>query len=95
MTTQVSTRAFREFVPEIREMIYAYCLPNPECNYDARRRTPTLLAALRGEPELYAEALHYYYAHNDTVIECMNFRKFEALNSASWRSIRRLSINLP
>jgi hypothetical protein len=76
-------------------MIYAYCLRDPEYDYDGRQKTPALLAALRGDSELYTEALHYYYSNNITVVHHQNFKKLKALNSASWRSMRRLSIFLP
>jgi len=51
-------------------MIYGYCLvPIPEHKPGLGvlykwTKTPVLLASLRGELELYHEALHYYYKHN-------------------------------
>lgn len=96
MTDQVSTRVFRAFAPEIREMIYGYALEIDvfSCDDDSIPTTSTLLAALRGELELYAEALHHFYRHNTVKTTPGNLHLFENLSTTSWRSIWHLEFDL-
>ena len=96
MEDQTPKRAFRDFAPEIREMIYNYCLrvelvenefETPKGNSQA---TPVLLAALRGEPALYFEVLHLFYKENTIIITFENFKRFrDDLSHASLRSITK------
>jgi hypothetical protein len=94
MAARISTKAFRDFLPKIREMIYVYSFWQPDYS-GGKEKTPVLLAALRGKSELYTEALHSYYANTTVEFMQCNFQRFEALNPASWGSIFTLSIYLP
>lgn len=93
MADRLSTRAFREFAPEIREMIYSYALRPVDVHDGIESKTPALLVALRGELDLYNEALHHFYSNNETYVREGNFKKFEDLSPTTWRSIRHLKFS--
>jgi hypothetical protein len=53
-----SPPAFQRFPPEVRAMIFGRCI-------DFRKtKTPILLIALRGDEELYTEAIKIFYKLN-------------------------------
>ena len=103
MTTRTPLLAFRGLPPEIREQIYSYSLNldqeyksfDEDIEFYRNVKTPLLLAALRGEPKLYHEALHYYYKHNTTRINSdkSDLYKFShSLSLSVWSSICHLSV---
>src|ERR1700709_2617764 len=49
----------RDLPIEIRILIFRLCVATPDNN-----QTPALIKALRGDPQLYHEALEVYYAIN-------------------------------
>jgi hypothetical protein len=61
-------------------MIYSYTLRPVEVDDGIESKTPALLVALRGEPDLYNEALHHFYSNNETCVREGNFKKFEDLS---------------
>ncbi len=57
-TVTNSPLAFRKFPPEIGQLIFQDCVDFKD------RKTPVLLAALRGDKELYQEAIQLFYDSN-------------------------------
>lgn len=95
MADQTLIRAFRDFAPVIRELIYECCLFSEPNLHSSLPKTPVLLAALRGELRLYQEALHFYYKHNAVMIDSSNVSGFTALGPSFWNSMRHISICPP
>ena len=87
-----STNALRRVPPEIRRMIFKYCLKR---NVNAKRHTtPSLLAALRAAPGLYDEALEVYYKINIVVLTPMTYEGFCHLKLQTVKMVRRIVVVL-
>jgi hypothetical protein len=83
-----SPLALRRFAPEIRAMIFRYCTPW-ECR---KARTPDMIVALRGDEELYQEALRAFYKHNLFRLDFSNLSKLELMCTKAVVNINKLSI---
>lgn len=91
---------FRDVPVEIRFIIYRYCFASyqsPVKNW--RRQRPgfsCLLAALRGEPFLYNEALGEFFKIITIKISDESLKLFtKRLGDGSWKCIRHLDIHIP
>jgi uncharacterized protein YjbI with pentapeptide repeats len=82
-----STSVFRKFSPEIRAMIFARCI------HFNKNKTPALLIALRGDKELYREAIHFFYNLNWFRVRLGNLAEFESMSKKAIENIRKLIIS--
>lgn len=87
MATQPQTLAFRKLPPEVREMIYDYCLDIEKFHFRKSilgytkekfqvKRIPLFLVALRGEKEIYIDALEFLYRKPTTEISFATIKSF-------------------
>jgi uncharacterized protein YjbI with pentapeptide repeats len=84
-----SPLALRQFTPEIRARIFGYCTPQKSW----ASKTPEVLIALRGDSELYQEALRAFYKQNWFRLNFRNFSKTELMSKKSVENINKLSIS--
>ena len=83
---QNTSKGFRTFPPEIREMIFQPCL-------EGEGNRPALLAALRGDRELYAEAICLFYKANNTcVMSPRNVNSFRDMSERALESIKKVKV---
>lgn len=80
------TLALREFPPEIRDMIVRYCMEF------VHGKTPPLLIALRGDPDLYQQALKFLYRLNPFVLDAKTILKLDKISKKVLKNITKLSI---
>jgi hypothetical protein len=79
-------KGFRTFPPEVREMIFKPCL-------EGEGNNPDLLVALRGDRELYAEAICLFYKANNTyVLSTRNVNSFRDMSERSLESIKKVKV---
>jgi uncharacterized protein YjbI with pentapeptide repeats len=85
-TTNTRSRlAFRKFPPEVREMIFRRCL------YFGGK-TPSLLIALRGDPELYREALVLFYKLNIFRLNGSNYTAAKLMSKSAVQGIHSIDL---
>jgi hypothetical protein len=83
-----SPLGLRRFPPEIRAMIFEYSTP-----WDSNKaKTPEILVALRGDCELYEEAIKTFYKQNWLRIDVGNFSEMESMSKKSMARICKLRI---
>jgi uncharacterized protein YjbI with pentapeptide repeats len=83
-----SPLALRRFPPEIRAMIFRYCTPWSSM----MRKTPYVLDAIRGDSELYQEALRAFYKQNWFLLDFKNFSRTELMPKNVAENINKLCI---
>jgi hypothetical protein len=81
-----SPLAFRKFPPEIREMIFKGCLEVVD------RKTPILLVALRGDLELYQEAIKLFKRVTAFQLDKKMCARFKTLSDSALSNISMLEI---
>jgi hypothetical protein len=81
-----SPLALRRFPPEIRTLILQRCM-----DY-ADRRTPAIILALRGDPELYQEAIRLFYKLNWLRIDHYPLSFYDSVPRGLANKIEKLSI---
>jgi hypothetical protein len=86
-STSLFELGLRAFPPEIREMIFSFSNALIWTG-----KTPALLIALRQDPELYAEALDYFYKRNVFRLHSGNDWKTGDMALPALQSIRALTI---
>ena len=84
--------SFRKFPPEIRAAIFAYCLDWVSSEDTRVRKTPVLLVALRGDPELYPEAIDLFYKQNCFRVNLENFDDCNSMSKNVLEKITNLKI---
>ena len=82
-----SPLAIRKFPPEIRAMIFAGCVDNK--GY----KTPNLLVALRGDREMYEEAVQIFYGLNWFRVKLLTLPDFVSMSKKAIENIRKLVIS--
>ena len=82
-----SPLAIRKFPPEIRAMIFAGCINN------VGYKTPTILKALRGDKEMYEEAIQIFYKLNWLRVKLSTLPGFEKMSKKAIENIRKLIIS--
>jgi len=83
-----SPLGLRWFPPEIRAMIFEYSTP-----WDASRaKTPKILIALRGDCELYEEAIKTFYKQNWFRFDIDKFLEMESISRKPMGRIYKLRI---
>lgn len=83
----------RTFPPEIREIIFNLCVKWTR-EWKGFGHETALLAALRGDPGLYQEALHILYRDNAFVLRCANDWDFGDMSQNAVMAIQRLRVDL-
>jgi uncharacterized protein YjbI with pentapeptide repeats len=84
-----SPLALCRFAPEIREIIFGYCISSITVSFN----TPNILIALRGDSELYQEALRTFYKQNWFPLAFRNFSKTELISAKVAENINKLAIS--
>ncbi|KAL2074850.1 hypothetical protein VTL71DRAFT_8629 [Oculimacula yallundae] len=82
-----SPLALRKFPPELRILIFERCIDFED------RITPSILSALRGDPELYSEAIDCFYRLNVIRITEKGLSDCDRMSAVTMRSVRRLHIS--
>ena len=82
----MSPLALRKLPPEIREMIFRYCVDFTD------RKTPPLIVALRGDQELYHEAMKLFYKLNYFTLDKSTAAVCEAMRLNIRQNIQQLKI---
>lgn len=83
-----SPLALRRFIPEIRAKIFEYCTSSTKVSFD----TPKILIVLRGDSELYQEALRTFYKQSWFPLAFHNFSKTELISAKIAENINKLAI---
>ncbi|KAH6681703.1 hypothetical protein B0J14DRAFT_679749 [Halenospora varia] len=85
-----------KFAPQIRAMIFSYCLdwtykdPTNKHNViTSMDKTPSLIIALREDEKLYQEALHIFYEKNFFRISKDNEESRQAMPLSVWRTMKK------
>lgn len=86
--TPLSSSGLRAFPPEIREVIFNF---SQVLSWTGK--TPALLVALRGDRELYYEALELFYKSNTFTLHRANEWKTGDMSVAALRTIRALKVD--
>jgi uncharacterized protein YjbI with pentapeptide repeats len=86
-TMTSSPLALRRFPPEIRAMIFNGCI------HFADHKTPAIIIALRGDKEMYEEAIQIFYKLNSFRVKLQNLTDFEAMSIKAIQGIRKLVIS--
>jgi hypothetical protein len=95
-----SPNALRGVAPEIRAIIFEYALRLPEIKHIGTHLnstlypTPRLLAALRGTPDLYSEALQTFYKVNHFILDGTSFEVFNRLRIEAVQLVQNMCIRL-
>jgi uncharacterized protein YjbI with pentapeptide repeats len=85
-TVTTSPLAFRKFSPEIRETIFRDCVDFKD------RKTPPLLIALRGDKELYQEAIQLFYKLNFFRLDDRIRERVSTMSANALSTISKLTI---
>jgi hypothetical protein len=81
-----TSKGLRTFPTEVREMIFKPCL-------EGEGNSPALLVALRGDKELYAEAICLFYKANNTyVLSTKNVNSFRDMSERALESIKKVKV---
>ncbi|KAF4635129.1 hypothetical protein G7Y89_g2960 [Cudoniella acicularis] len=89
MTNQpLCGKGFRAFPPEIRLMVFRACLENT-----FHGKIPELIKALRGDPNLYAEAMTVFYKTNTFSLRKQNDWSFGDMEDAAIKTIKSLRVD--
>lgn len=81
----VFTGALRDYPPEIRELIFTAAI-------ESSGETPALIVALRGDKELYYEALQILYRDCTFVVTAKNKDAFMRLSKSAVATIQRFGL---
>jgi hypothetical protein len=92
MADHSSPNALRRCPPEIRDIIYAHALEEPENIFTNQRPTPVLLVTLRCEEDLYKEALEIYYKVNFFCLDGRTFKSFDRLDISILKLLKKMDI---
>lgn len=87
-TITTSPLALCRFAPGIRAKIFGYCTSSRKFKF----KTPKILIALRGDSELYQEALRTFYNQNWFVLDFKNFSKTDLMSEKIAENIKKLAI---
>ncbi|XMA08856.1 hypothetical protein WAI453_001647 [Rhynchosporium graminicola] len=79
--------ALRRFSPDLRALIFERCIDF------TKKKTPVILVALRGDPELYQEALRCFYRLNMFRIRGQNLSDCEKMSERAVAEMRRLKLS--
>jgi hypothetical protein len=83
-----SPLALRRFPPEIRAMIFTGCI------HFGGFKTPAIIITLRGDKQMYEEAIQIFYKLNSFRVELQNLPDFEAMSIIkAIQGIRKLVIS--
>jgi uncharacterized protein YjbI with pentapeptide repeats len=83
-----SPLALRRFPPEIRAMILAYCTLW-KC---WKPKTPDMILALRGDQQLYQEALRAFHKQNWFRLESGNLSEIELMSTKAIENLSKICI---
>jgi hypothetical protein len=92
MADTKSLVTFRLLPVEMREEIFKYTFATSQNYPDFAASTPALLVALRGDRELYDQALRVFYGINHWFLTARNFQGVSALGKFAVACIRSLTI---
>jgi hypothetical protein len=81
-----SPLSLRRFPPEIRHMIFC------DCVHFKDGKTPAILVALRGDPELYYEALQLFYERNYFTLKWSTVDLYRTMSVNALKNILHLNI---
>lgn len=76
--------ALRRFPSEIRRIILGYCI-EPEYGV-----TPPVVAALRGEPQLYGEVLELYYKRCVVPMSPKTFKEYKKMSKRVFKEVKQV-----
>ncbi|KAN0115289.1 hypothetical protein V8E51_004833 [Hyaloscypha variabilis] len=86
-TMTSSALALRKFPPEIRAMIFNGCI------HFGGFKTPAIIITLRGDKQMYEEAIQIFYKLNWFRVRLQNLEDFEAMSIKAIQGIRKLVIS--
>jgi hypothetical protein len=86
LAIQKSPLASGKFVPEIRIIIFAYALRDTWSEH--RAKVPSLIVALRADPQLYNEALDIFCSLHTFNLSRRNWRSRMLMGATAFHSIR-------
>ncbi|KAL5326607.1 hypothetical protein ACEPPN_004294 [Leptodophora sp. 'Broadleaf-Isolate-01'] len=81
-----SPLALRRFCPELRKLIFERCI------HSCDNTSPVLLVALRGDPELYYEAMKCFYRLNKFRLKLANLSDYGGISKKAAGNIRNLKL---
>lgn len=93
----------RNLVKEVRQQIIEHCLvthlSSEPYHQDTSYTTPPLLIALRGEKDLYEEALYVFYKINTfyyrhSIRHSKGFCEMDSKQLGGWKNLRHLGLDL-
>jgi hypothetical protein len=82
----MSPSALRKVPPEVREMIFRYCVDFTD------GETPPLIVALRGDKKLYREAMRLFYKFNFFTLNKRTAALCSDMGATACRNIHQLKI---